>query len=286
MTKTALHSLLATIAITGSLAATGLAATAGQARAAEELSVQYDLYTRGMRAFALNYDARIEPAAYSARAKLRPKGLASLLVDVKMDMETAGTLTADGAIPRSFSMGINEDGKSGNYAVTFKGLKPASSKRHPGVNAEMAAKLDAASAKGVRDTLSSIMNMAVAAGGNPCNGNHRIYNGKEVFQLKLTKLKDDVFHNKDGGVYRGPAIACRLVYSTLAGLSPKSEAKYRKNPPTFNVWFAPVESKSLGRPINVLIGVTGQIKGKDFVAYANRATINGKPFNAQSMASK
>jgi hypothetical protein len=286
MKKTALNSLLATIAITGGLAVTGLAAASGQAHAAEELSVQYDLYTRGMRAFALNYDARIEPAAYSARAKLRPKGLASLVVDLTLDMETAGTLTPKGAVPRSFTMGINENGKSGTYSVSFKGLKPASTKRNPGVDAQTAAKLDAESAKGVRDTLSSIMDMAVSAEANPCNGSHRVYNGKEVFQLSLAKLKDDVFHDKDGGVYRGPAIACRMVYSTLAGLSENTEAKYRKNPPTFNVWFAPVQSKSLGRPINVLIGVTGKIKGKDFVAYANRATINGKPLNAQSMASK
>ena len=286
MKKTAIHSLLATIALTGSLAATGLAATSGQAQAAEELSVQYDLYTRGMRAFALSYDARIEPSAYSARAKLRPKGLASLLVDVKMDMESTGTLTPQGAVPRSFTMGVNDDGKSGSYAVTFKGLKPASSKRQPGIDAKMAAKLDAATAKGARDTLSTIMNMAVSDGGHPCNGTQTVYNGKEVFQLKLTKLKDDTFHDKDGGVYRGPAISCQLVYSTVAGLSPKSEAKYRKNPPTFNVWFAPVDSKTLGRPINVLVGVSGKIKGKDFVAYANRATINGKPFNGQSLASK
>ena len=81
MKKTALHSFLATIAIAGGLAGSGLAATSGQALAAEQLSVQYDLYTRGMRAFALNYDARIEPTAYSASAKLRPKGLASLIVD-------------------------------------------------------------------------------------------------------------------------------------------------------------------------------------------------------------
>jgi hypothetical protein len=100
------------------------------------------------------------------------------------------------------------------------------------------------------------------------------------------KLKDDTFHKKDGGVYRGPAVACRMVYSTLAGLSPKTEAKYRKNPPVFNAWFAPVQSGSLDRPIHVLVGVTGKIKGKDFVAYANRATLNGKPLNAQSMAKR
>lgn len=286
MSKTALNSLLTTATIAAGIGAAGLAMASSSTQAAEQLSVQYDVYTRGMRVFALNYDASIAPESYSAKARLRPKGLASLLVDIKLDMETAGSFSPKGAMPRSFTMGVEEKGRSSNYAVSFKGLTPASSKRTPGVDAETAAKLDAASANGVRDTLSSIMNLATSSEANPCSGTHRVYNGKEVFELSLTKIKDDAFHDKDGGVYRGPAVVCRMVYSTIAGLSPGTVEKYRKNPPTFNVWFAPVNSNSLGRPINVLVGVTGKIRGKDFVTYANRATINGKPFNGQSLASK
>lgn len=286
MIKTALQSLAVSAAIATGLAATTVATGSGQAQAAEQLSVQYDLYTRGIRAFALNYNAKLEPKSYSVKARLRPKGLASLVVDLKMDMESNGRITSQGTVPGGFSMDVNESGKRSNYAVNFKGLKPANSRRKPDVNAQTAAKIDAAAADGVRDTLSSIVNMSLSTEANPCNGSHRVYNGKEVFKLSLTKIKDDTFQNKDGGVYRGPAIVCRMVYSTLAGLSPKTEAKYRKNPPVFNVWFAPVDSQALGRPINVLVGITGKIKGSEFVAYANQATINGQPFNAQSLASK
>jgi hypothetical protein len=286
MKKTAIFSLLTASVLSAGVAIGSMVPMASSALAADKLSVQYDLYTRGMRAFALNYDAELASNAYKARAKLRPKGLASLVVDLKMDMKSAGRITGDGAVPDSFSMGVKENGKNGAYAVRFKGLKPASSDRKPGVNGDTAAKLEAAASKGVRDTLASIVNLSLSTAANPCKGSHRIYNGKEVFQLSLEKLKDDTFHKKDGGVYRGPAVACRMVYSTLAGLSPKTEAKYRKNPPVFNVWFAPVQSGSLDRPIHVLVGVTGKIKGKDFVAYANRATLNGKPLNAQSMAKR
>jgi hypothetical protein len=286
MKKTAISSLVTASAVTVGVAIGSFVPAANSALAADKLSIQYDLYTRGIRAFALNYDANIAPNAYKARAKLRPKGLASLVVDLKMDMQSEGRITSRGAVSDSFVMGVKEKGKNGRYAVRFKGLKPASSERKPGVNGDTAAKLEAAASKGVRDTLASILNLSLSPSANPCKGSHRIYNGKEVFELSLKKLKDDTFHNKDGGVYRGPAIACRMVYSTLAGLSPKTEAKYRKNPPVFNAWFAPVQSGSLDRPIHVLVGVTGKIKGKDFVAYANRATLNGRPLNAQSMAKR
>lgn len=286
MKKTAISSLLSASVLSAGVALGLMVPVASSAVAADKLSVQYDLYTRGMRAFALNYDADLAPNSYKARARLRPKGLASLVVDLKMDMQSAGRITSDGAVPDSFSMGVKENGKNGAYAVRFKGLKPASSDRKPGVNGETAAKLEAAASAGVRDTLASIVNLSLATSANPCKGSHRIYNGKEVFQLSLKKLKDDTFHKKDGGVYRGPAVACQMVYSTLAGLSPKTEARYRKKPPVFNVWFAPIQSGSLDRPIHVLVGVTGKIKGKDFVAYANRATLNGKPLNAQSMAKR
>ncbi len=76
-----------------------------------------------------------------------------------------------------------------------------------------------------------------------------------------------------------------MTYSSIA-LSAKTEAKYRKDPPRFNVWFAPVQSNSLGRNMHVLVAVTGKLKGKEFVAYINKATINGKPFNSNSLASK
>ena len=254
--------------------------------AADKLEVRYDLITSGIRAFALDYGTVIEKNNFKARAKLRPKGLASLFVDLKMDMSSSGSITPKGTRSSSFSMDVVEKGRKGKYNVSFKGLKPVASQRQPGPDSETEAKLNDEAAKGARDTLASIMDIAVTTSANPCDSSYRIYNGKEVFKLDLAKIKDDQFNNKDGGVYRGPAIVCSMTYSTLAGLSAKTQDKYAKNPPKFKVWFAPVESPTLGRNINVLVAVTGKIKGKDFVAYANKATLGGKPLNAQSVASK
>ncbi len=282
-------------AVMNSIAATAVAATTfaavftvspGAAEAADTLKVRYDLYTRGIRAFALNYSANIDQNSFNASAKLRPKGLASLVIDLKMDMNSSGAVTGKGARSDSFTMKVTEKGKKGRYAVNFDGLKPVSTKRNPAVNGETEAKIQTATAAGARDTLASIMDIAVTPAKNPCDTSYRIYNGKEVFKLALRKIKDDTFGKKDGGVYRGPAIVCSMTYSTLAGLSARTEAKYRKNPPIFRVWFAPVRSKALGRDMNVLVAVTGKIKGKDFVAYANRATLSGRPLNSKSIAKR
>jgi len=260
------------------------AATPDAVFAADRLDVRYDLYTRGIRAFALNYSADIDRNSFNASAKLRPKGLASLFIDLKMDMRSSGTVSREGAQSSTFSMAVREKGREGKYTVNFDGLTPVSSKRNPAVKGETKARINAAAAEGVRDTLAAILNLSVTPKKNPCNAKYRVYNGKEVFQLALRKIKNDVFGKKDGGVYRGPAIVCSMTYSTLAGLSAKTEAKYRKNPPVFKVWFAPVRSSALGRDLNVLIAATGKLKGKDFVAYANRATLSGRPLNAQSLA--
>jgi hypothetical protein len=285
MFKTALNILAATT-IAASAMTFGIADDSTAAHAADKLNTQYDLYTRGMRAFALNYSAEIDRNSFNAKAKLRPKGLASLFIDLKMDMASSGVITKKGSQSRAFSMAVREKGRERRYKVGFRGLKPVSSQRQPGVNAETEAKLAKEAAKGARDTLASIMDLAVTTAANPCDSNYRVYNGKEVFQLSLAKIKDDNFGKKDGGVYRGPAIVCSMTYSTLAGLSAKTQAKYAKNPPSFKVWFAPVESAALGRNLNVLVAVTGKLKGKKFVAYINRATINGRPFNSKSLAKK
>lgn len=284
--KTATFNTIAASAVAVAAFTFAFTASPNTVLAADKLDVRYDLYTRGMRAFALSYSANIDRNSFSASAKLRPKGLASLFVDLKMDMQSSGVVTGQGARSDSFTMGIVEKGKKGKYAVNFNGLQPVSSRRQPAVNKKIEAKLETASAAGTRDTLASIMDMAVTPAQNPCDASYRIYNGKEVFQLALRKIKDDVFGEKDGGVYRGPAIVCSITYSTLAGLSAKTEARYRKNPPEFKVWFAPVSSSALGRDLNVLVAVTGKIKGKEFVAYANQATLSGRPLNSKSMASR
>lgn len=282
-------------AVMNTIAATAVAATAftatittspGSAAAADKLKVRYDLFTRGIRAFALNYSAEIDQGSFSARAKLRPKGLASLFIDLNMDMTSSGALTKKGARSEQFTMKLKEKGKNRRYEVSFDGLQPVSTQRQPAVKSDTEAKIRKASAAGARDTLASIMDIAVTPAKNPCDASYRIYNGKEVFKLALRKIKDDTFGKNDGGVYRGPAIVCSMTYSTLAGLSAKTEAKYRKKPPVFRVWFAPVRSSALGRDMNVLVAVAGKIKGKDFVAYANRATLSGKPLNSKSLAKR
>jgi hypothetical protein len=74
MKKTAIFSLLTASAVTVGVAIGSFVPAASSALAADKLSIQYDLYTRGMRAFALNYDADIASNAYKARAKLQAKG--------------------------------------------------------------------------------------------------------------------------------------------------------------------------------------------------------------------
>ncbi len=284
--KSAIMNTIAATAVAAATFTAAFTASPGDAAAADKLKVRYDLYTRGIRAFALNYSADIDQNGFSAKAKLRPKGLASLFIDLEMDMTSSGAITGKGARSDNFTMKVKEKGKKGRYAVSFDGLQPVSTKRKPAINGKTEAKIKSASAAGARDTLASMMDIAVRPGSNPCDASYRVYNGKEVFKLALQKIKDDTFGKKDGGVYRGPAIVCSMTYSTLAGLSAKTEAKYRKKPPVFRVWFAPVRSSALGRDMNVLIAVTGKIKGKDFVAYANKATLSGKPLNSKSLAKR
>ncbi len=262
------------------------AATSGAVLAADKLDVQYDLYTRGIRIFALGYSADIDRSSFNSSATLRPKGLVSLFTDLKMDMKSSGTVSPRGVHSSAFSMNIREKGRKGSYSVNFDGLVPVSSKRDPALKEKTEAKVNAAAAEGVRDTLASILNLSINPEKDPCNATYRVYNGKEVFQLAFRKIGDDVFGKDADGVYRGPAIECSMTYSPVAGQSARAEARLRKNPLIFNVWFAPVRSSALGRDMNVLVAATGKIKGKDFVAYASRATLSGRPLNAKSLASR
>ena len=140
--KTAIINTITATAVAVSTFTFAFAASPGTVLAADKLDVQYDLYTRGMRAFALNYSANIDRNSFRASAKLRPKGLASLFVDLKMDMESSGAVTGKGAQSDSFTMGVVEKGKKGKYSVSFNGLQHVSTRRQPAVHKKVEAKLD------------------------------------------------------------------------------------------------------------------------------------------------
>ncbi len=107
---------------------------------------------------------------------------------------------------------------------------------------------------------------------------HRIFDGKEVFELRFSFKREAILDDSFPGAYHGKAYECQASYVPIAG---RYAAKFRKNKEeaqTYNVWLAPVGEDVSGGSRLVPVRATGRLDGLKFEAYASRLKIDDRPF--------
>lgn len=264
------------------MTAAGQPARAGEA---EKLSMRYDVLVDGLQVFKLRYKVTMTPGRYTATAELDPTGFAGLFVKTRMDMVSAGTLRATGVAPGTFEL-VQKTKRKKRFKVSWDDSGIATTERSQPLGRYKDKTLKKALRPHLPDPLAAMLGVSTAKGANPCNRTERVYNGAEIYDLGFTLAGRETFGPDDGGVYRGPTYKCRIVYRPVAGLSRKRHAARSADPAVFTVWFAPVASRRLDGQILVPVAASGTLKNKDFVAYANKATLAGQPLNAQSLAKR
>ena len=137
----------------------------------------------------------------------------------------------------------------------------------PGTHAAVASALVA----DVVDPLAALFRMGMPVDGLPCRGTHRVYDGREVFDLRLSFRKKVSFDSKSSGTYRGIAFECDVTWLPIAG---RSVTKGEATSGRYTVWFAPALSEVPGGSLLVPIQATGNLNGVQFEAYATKATID------------
>ena len=80
------------------------------------------------------------------------------------------------------------------------------------------------------------------------------------------------------GAYHGKAYECRATYVPVAGRYATKFRKRNEEPPTYNVWLAPIGTDASGGLRLVPVRATGRLDGMKFEAYASRVKIDGRPF--------
>lgn len=256
------------------------------ASAKEALRVRYDVYVNSMRIFRIKYRAYFTAGDYTSTVDVDPAGFAGLFISSKIDMAVTGKVMKASLNSLDFTMDTKKKSRKKHFAVSWAAGDPPRTRRSNEKSREQRNAIAKALKPGMIDPLTAILRLGFRDPARPCAHSEWVYNGNEVYELRFTHIKTDTFGPKDGSVYRGPALVCQVAYFPIAGLSRKKMAAYKGRPKTFNVWFAPVFSKELNRNLLLPVGATGTLKGKSFVAYANAATIAGKPLNAASLASR
>lgn len=243
------------------------------------LETSYEVKVKGITMMDVAYRADLSDAGYRSRASIRTRGVAALFSDYLMDVEASGQIVNGQVKPAQYTSRREKKDKTKVIGLTWSGdgfpTGAPQNDKEPDIQAE----IDGALAPGAADFLTALLRVGTPGNGGLCQSTERIFDGKEVFDLRFS-FKGKVSIDDDApGDYHGAAYECQMTYVPVAG---RYAAKFRKNneePPRYRVLLAPVGEDVSGGPLLVPVQASGKLDGYKFLAYASRVKVDGRPFS-------
>ena len=272
------HRIVVFLAFVVSVLVTGL----GSARADSggKIETSYEVNVRGITVLDIKYTSEISAAGYRSQASIETRGVIAIFSDYRMKMAASGALVNGQTSPAQYkSRSAKKDKKK---EVELNWSQGAVLTTETAKNPEIKAEIDAALAAGVTDPLTAIFRIGTLPGGNPCQAAHRIFDGKEVFELRFSFKGEAVLDDSFPGAYHGKAYECRATYVPVAGRYATKFRKRNEEPPTYKVWLAPIGADVTGESRMIPVRATGRLDGMKFEAYASRVKVDGRPYKTVS----
>ena len=272
------HRIVVFLAFVVSVLVTGL----GSARADSggKIETSYEVNVRGITVLDIKYTSEISAAGYRSQASIETRGVIAIFSDYRMKMGASGALVNGQTSQAQYkSRSAKKDKKK---EVELNWSQGAVLTTETAKNPEIKAEIDAALAAGVTDPLTAIFRIGTLPGGNPCQAAHRIFDGKEVFELRFSFKGEAVLDDSFPGAYHGKAYECRATYVPVAGRYATKFRKRNEEPPTYKVWLAPIGADVTGESRMIPVRATGRLDGMKFEAYASRVKVDGRPYKTVS----
>lgn len=254
-----------------------------QAHADDRIEASYAFSVSGVPVLDIDYAAAISGNDFALKASVKTKGMAGLFSDYRMKMNTAGSLHEGEPQPVEFSSRTEKEDKTRKVDLAWSEDGTPKQIRSDYSEAEFQPGIDAALKPEVVDLLTAMLRAGLPGEGSPCGSTQRVYDGRDIYDLKFTLQKQDTLGEDSDGVYRGPVHVCQMTYTPIEGRGAAKFKRRKMEPLAFKVWFAPVQSSTLGGQMYVPVRATGELEGKSFVAYARSAKLNQQPLNTSSL---
>jgi hypothetical protein len=271
------------------LLASGLSALAiglGSARAdsGDKIETSYDVNVGGATVLKIKYSSEISAAGIRSQASIKTKGIVTFFSEYRMRMEALGAFADGQSSPQKYSSHSEKNDKEKTVELNWSKGALVASDRQATKNPEIQADINAALTSGVTDPLTAIFRIGTSRGGNPCQAAHRIFDGKEVFELRFSFKREVALDDSFPGAYHGKAYECQASYVPIAGRYAAKFKKKKKDPETYTVWLAPIGTDASGGSRLIPVRATGLLDGMTFEANASRLNIDDRPFKKISAA--
>jgi hypothetical protein len=247
-----------------------------------KIETSYDVNVRGVTVLRIRYSSEISAAGYRSQASIQTKGIVTVFSDYRMRMEALGALAEGQSSPQKYTSHSEKNDKEKTVDLNWSQGALAVSGRPAAKNPEIKADIDKALTPDVTDPLTAIFRIGTPRGGAPCRDVHRIFDGKEIFELRFRFKGEAVLDDSFPGAYHGKAFECRATYVPVAGRYATKFRKRNEEPPAYNVWLAPMGPDVAGVSRLIPVRATGRLDGMKFEAYASRVKVDGRPFKTVS----
>lgn len=274
------HQIFVFIALVASVLVTGVGSA--HADSGDKIETSYDVDVRGVTVLRISYSSEISATGFRSQAVIKTKGIVKVFSDYRIKMAAVGAFIDGRSSPQNYTSQSEKNDKEKTVNLNWSKGALAASGRPAAKNPEIKADIDEALTPGVTDPLTAIFRIGASPGGNPCRAVHRIFDGREVFELRFSFKGEAVLDDSLPGAYHGKAYECQASYMPIAGRYATKFRKRNEEPPIYKVWLAPIGVDVAGESRLIPVRATGRLDGMKFEAYASRLKVDGRPFKTVS----
>lgn len=229
-----------------------LVAAAVPARSEDIVKARYEVTLGGTNVMKAEYNATLDGGQYQSKLTARSVGLTKLLSKYELSISAKGAVADADVRPASYNYARKKNKKLKERALTFG---PDGNLDMQG--ADYGDAVYASLKDGVTDPLAMLLRLSRS--GEPCKGKHRVFDGRDVFDISLSGAA------KDKG-----SISCKLTYTPVAGGDVDDGDT---DPQNYMVTLAPLG----GAGGYIPVGISGRSKGVPFSVTATDVSYNGTP---------
>ncbi len=221
-------------------------------------------------------DATLRGSDYRTVSNFQTSGAVSAFWQSEIQATSSGKIGAKSLEPGLYdSFDINRTGKKQEVSLTYENGSPRL--YADPVYSTTGYEVKPEEQKNTMDPLSAltfIVSGVAADGGNPCALTAPVFDGRRLYNIEMTKVKDTDI-KMDNGLYAGKATQCQIRYRPLAGMKPRV-LKSGESFPVINAWVVNYPSGVAGRSFAVPVRVWADTQYGQLSVVANSIKIDGQ----------
>jgi hypothetical protein len=198
------------------------------------------MYAGGIGFGKMDLDTTFRGNDYHSVSNFQTSGAVSAFWQSEIQATSSGKIGSKTLQPGLYdSFDINRTGKKQEVSLTYDAGTPKLF-ANP-VYSTTGFEVKTEDQKDTLDPLSAvtyIVSGVATDAGNPCNLSTRIFDGRRLYSIAMTKVKDTDI-KMDNGLYAGKATQCQAKYRALGGMRPRV-LRTNEAFPLINVWMVTV----------------------------------------------